>query len=71
MKIKLLNDGGFSGLSGISFPIEVPSESVDVSSRWACVDSSFMRSVGAVFSMSDIGDGSFYIFTPEEYEVVE
>lgn len=70
-KVKLLNDGGFSGLSKVSFPLEVPAHSVDVRGTRAMVDAAFMVSVGARISSEDIGTDDYYLFIDGEFEVVE
>lgn len=71
MKIKLLNDGGFTGLNEVVFPLEVPAEEVEMVGTRALVNADFMHSVGAVFNKTDIGDDDFYMFLADEYEVVE
>ena len=71
MKIKLLHNGGFIGLSAVSFPLEVPAEYVEIFGTRALVDADFMHSVGAVINETDIGSDDFYLFLSDEYEVVE
>lgn len=71
MKIKLLNNGGFTGLKSVSFPLEVPTEEVEIVGTRALVNADFMHSAGAVFKEADIGDDDFYLFLASEYEVVE
>ncbi len=71
MKIKLLHNGGFTGLSAVSFPLEVPAEYVEMDGTRALVAAEFMYSAGALINESDIGDDDFYLFLSGEYEVVE
>lgn len=71
MKIKLLNNGGFTGLSKVVFPLEVPAGEVEIVGTRALVNADFMHSVGAVVNKTDIGDDYFYLFLADEYEVVE
>ncbi len=45
MRVKLLSDGGFMGLSGVTFPVEV--ESKDYKGIGVTVDRSEMQRIGA------------------------
>lgn len=71
MKVKLLNDGGFTGLKSVSFPVIVDAEcnySLDV------VHVSFeniMSLPGAFFSKDDNSYGESYVFMGKEFEVVK
>ena len=71
MKVKLLNDGGFTGLKSVSFPAIVDGE-------WGygrgVVHVSFetlMSLPGAFFSEDDNLYGAAYAFMDDEFEVVE
>lgn len=69
--IKLVRDGGFTGLSRVKFPLAVPDEKVK---RFFLglvkVDAEFMREAGAVLNRQDIGYDSYYIFESDDYEEV-
>lgn len=71
MKIKLLDDGGFTGLSAVKFPLEVTEEDVTVFGGIARVSVRFMTLSGAFVNEKDIGSDDFYLFLPDEFEVVE
>lgn len=70
MMVKLLNDGGYSELSHLNFPIEVSGEyfSVNGSESLVDVDACELIRVGARWDACD-GELSFYVGT--ECEVIE
>lgn len=71
MKIRLLNDGGFTGLKSVSFPVIVDAE-LGYNPNVARVSfKTFMSVPGSFFSEDDNDYGVPYTFLDNEFEVVE
>lgn len=69
MKVRLLNDGGFDGLSAIDFPVEVEAE--DCSPLRAFVPrEEFKRVPGYEWITSECLDEGYYLFWNGEFEIV-
>lgn len=70
MKVRLLNDGGFSGLERVNFPVIVEaSESQD--GLFVVHFDEIMNLDGAEYHEDDTDFGTKYSFFADEVEVIE
>lgn len=71
MKVKLLNDGGFTGLKSVSFPVVLDAEYGYSRDLVHVSFEALMSLPGAFFSEDDNFYGAAYTFLEDEFEVVE
>lgn len=70
MKVKLLNDGGFIGFSGVEFPLEL--EGVEYNGVRIYVPLQVMKDVpGFQWLPTECVEDGYYLFFAGEFEVVQ
>lgn len=70
MKIRLLNDGGYYGLEGVHFPVEVEAvDEIETYGGCSVATSELIRVGGDTLVMSESGDELF--FRNDKFSVVE